>query len=215
MSKLLAYVRVSTDEQGDSGLGLEAQAAAIKVYCDSQGYELYGLLREVESAKGKRPVLEDALQSVERGEYDGLIVSKLDRLSRSVVQANEIYERLQTAGAALIALDLQVDTSTAAGRMMMNILATVAQWERDTIGERTRSALRAKKERGEQVGRKRVISDEVRLLAQSLRADGLTYGQINQALLDAGHIPPNGIKRWQLSTIQRLLSQPVKGAAGA
>ena len=214
MSKLLAYVRVSTDEQGDSGLGLEAQAAAIKVYCDAQGHELYGLLREVESAKGKRPVLEEGLQSIERGEYDGLIVSKLDRLSRSVVQANEIHDRLDKAGAALIALDLNVDTSTAVGRMMMNVLATVAQWERDTIGERTRSALRAKVARGEPVGRKRVIPDEVRLLAQDLRRQGLTYSEINTALLEAGHVPPNGVRRWQLSTIQRLLSQPVREPAG-
>ena len=210
MSKLVAYLRVSTDEQGDSGLGLEAQAAAIKVYCAAQGHELAGMVREIESARGKRPILDDVLAHIEQGTYDGLIVAKLDRLSRSVVQANEIHDRLDKTGAALIALDLNVDTSTAVGRMMMNVLATVAQWERDTIGERTRSALRAKAARGEPVGRKRVIPDEVRALAQELRREGCTYSQINERLLEAGHLPPNGVRRWQLSTIQRLLSQPVR-----
>ena len=209
MSRLCAYLRVSTDEQGDSGLGLEAQAAAIKVYCSAQGHELAGMVREIESARGKRPILEDVLQHIEQGTYEGLIVSKLDRLSRSVVQANDIHDRLAKAGATLIALDLNVDTSTASGRMMMNILATVAQWERDTIGERTRSALRAKRARGEPVGRKRVISDVVRARAQELRREGCTYKQINEALISEGHLPPSGVHRWQISTLQRLLQQDV------
>ena len=209
MSRLCAYLRVSTDEQGDSGLGLEAQAAAIKVYCAAQGHELAGMVREIESARGKRPILDDVLAHIEQGTYDGLIVAKLDRLSRSVVQANEIHDRLDKTGAALIALDLNVDTSTAVGRMMMNVLATVAQWERDTIGERTRSALRAKRERGEPVGRRRVISDEVRARAQELRSYGCTYKQIGETLTSEGHYPPSGLHRWQVSTLQRLISQPV------
>lgn len=209
MARLCAYLRVSTDEQGDSGLGLEAQAAAIKVYCAAQGHELAGMVREIESSRGKRPILEDVLQHVEQGTYDGLIVAKLDRLSRSVVQANEIHDRLAKCDAALIALDLNVDTSTAVGRMMMNVLATVAQWERDTIGERTRSALRAKRERGEPVGRRRVISDTVRARAQELRSYGCTYKQIGETLTSEGHYPPSGLHRWQVSTLQRLISQPV------
>lgn len=211
VSRLIAYLRVSTDEQGDSGLGLEAQAAAIKVYCAAQGHELAGMVREIESAGqwAKRPILEDVLQHVEAGTYEGVIVAKLDRLSRSVVQAHEINERLARCGAALIALDLQIDTTTATGRMMMSILATVAQWERDTIGERTRSALRAKRERGEHVGRKRVIKDVVRVRAQELRAEGVSYRMIGETLIAEGHHPPSGLNRWQISTIQSLLKQPV------
>lgn len=209
MSNLIAYLRVSTDEQGDSGLGLEAQAAAIKVYCASQGHELTGMVREIESSRGKRPILEDVLQHIEQGTYGGIVVAKLDRLSRSVVQANEINERLEKCGATLIALDLQVDTSTPTGRMLMNLLATVAQWERDTIGERTRSALRARRARGEPIGRRRVISDVVRARAQQLRAEGLSYREIGERLIAEGHYPPSGLHRWQISTIQRLLQQDV------
>jgi DNA invertase Pin-like site-specific DNA recombinase len=154
-------------------------------------------------------ILEDVLQHVENGTYEGIIVSKLDRLSRSVVQANEIHDRLEKAGGALIALDLQIDTSTATGRLLMNLIATVAQWERDTIGERTRSALRAKRARGEQVGRKRVISDVVRGRVHELRAQGFSYREIGEHLLAEGHRPPSGLHRWQISTIQRLLQQEV------
>jgi hypothetical protein len=126
-----------------------------------------------------------------------------------VVQANEIHDRLEKAGGALIALDLQIDTSTATGRLLMNLIATVAQWERDTIGERTRSALRAKRARGEQVGRKRVISDVVRGRVHELRAQGFSYREIGEHLLAEGHRPPSGLHRWQISTIQRLLQQEV------
>ena len=124
-----------------------------------------------------------------------------------MVQANEIHDRLEKAGAALIALDLQIDTSTATGRLLMSLIATVAQWERDTIGERTRSALRAKRERGEPIGRKRVISDTVRARVHELRAQGLSYREIGEHLIAEGHHPPSGLNRWQISTIQRLLQQ--------
>lgn len=204
--RLLAYLRVSTDDQGDSGLGLDAQRAAIKVYCVQQGYELAGMIEEVESSGKKRPVLEAALEDVERGKYDGLIVAKLDRMCRSVVEANEIAARLTKAERTLIALDLGMDTSTATGRAFLNLVATFAQWERDIISERTRSALRAKRARGERLGRPRNYPDATRKRVRELKRHGYSYRGIIQQL-EAEGIKTSGGGPWRVSSIQRLVGQ--------
>lgn len=208
MGSLVAYVRVSTEEQGNSGLGLEAQLAAIRLYCHAQGHATVHVVQEVESAAGKRPQLEAALRAVEAGEYDGIIASRLDRFSRSVVQTDEILSRIQKAGRTLVALDLGVDTSTAARRLVANVLASVAQWERDIISERTKAAIAAKVARGERVGRRRVISDDARVRAQLLRGEGCTYEQIIEKLTEDG-LETAGGGPWRKSTVQRLLTQEV------
>lgn len=204
--RLLAYARVSTEEQGQSGLGLEAQLASIKVYCVSQGYEIAETIKEVESAGKDRPLLEAALERVVAGEFDGIIAAKLDRFSRSVVQADEILTRVSDAGRTLIALDLGVDTSTAAGRLVMNVLASVAQWERDIISERTKSALRAKRQRGERLGRPRNYPDATRQRVRELRRHGNSYREIIRRLEEEG-ITTSGGGPWRVSSIQRLVGQ--------
>lgn len=90
---------------------------------------------------------------LQRGDACTLVVSKLDRLSRSLVQFAELMERSRRKGWSLVALDLGVDTSTPAGEMMASVLASFAQYERRLIGQRTRDALAVKREQGVRLGR--------------------------------------------------------------
>ena len=205
--RLIAYLRVSTDEQGDSGLGLEAQRADVARYCQASGHQLVRVVREVASARKAttRPGLEEALEAVEAGEADGIIASRLDRFCRSVVQADDILSRLGRAGGVMVALDLGVDTSTPAGRFVMNVLASVAQWERDVISERTTNALAAARSQGTRIGRPVEYPIEVRRRACRMRAEGATFREIADTFTREG-IPTARGGAWRPSTLHRIVN---------
>ena len=152
--KVIGYVRVSTDEQKQSALGLEAQRAKIVSYCQLYGLELLGIYEDSASGRAinNREALQEGLAVLKRGKAEGLIVAKLDRLTRSVRNLGSLLENYFVKRFSLFVVDEQVNTRTAAGRLMLNLLTSVAQWERETIGERTRDALRAKRQRGEKTG---------------------------------------------------------------
>ena len=150
--KVIGYIRVSTDGQEASGLGLEAQEAKIRAYCDLYNLELVAI--EMDAASGKnlhRLGLEKALVGLKTGKAQGLICAKLDRLTRSVRDLGELLETV-FKDRSLVVVQEQIDTTTAAGRMVANILCSVGQWEREAIGERTKDALKAKRQRGEKTG---------------------------------------------------------------
>jgi len=107
-----------------------------------------------ESAKSlDRPGLQRALAMLKKGEADALLVVKLDRLTRSVADLGELVERYFAPGkAALLSVSEQIDTRSAAGRLVLNVLASVSQWEREAIGERTSAAMQHKKSLGEFTG---------------------------------------------------------------
>src|SRR5579864_2906890 len=148
--KAIGYVRVSTDKQG---ISLEAQAEKIKAMALVQGTELIDTIVESESAKSlNRPGMAKLLAAVDKGKVQAIIVAKLDRLTRSVKDLCELLERFERRGVALISVAESLDTGSAAGRLVLNIMAAVSQWEREAIGERTRDALSHKRSRGERVG---------------------------------------------------------------
>src|SRR5688500_3167328 len=123
---VLGYARVSTAEQ-TSGYGLDAQESAIRGECERRGWTLLAVVRD-EGASAKsldRPGLRHALECIAAGEASGLIASKLDRLSRSVIDFGVLLEWCTDAGATLVALDLGLDTSTPGGRLVANVLASV------------------------------------------------------------------------------------------
>lgn len=198
---LVAYVRVSTEQQGESGLGLDAQRAAIQAHADARGFQIARWFEDVQSGGDiERPGLQNALAMLR--EVDGLIVAKLDRLARSVVHTGTIMEEMAETGKTLIALDLGVDTSTAAGRLVANVLASVAQWEREVIGERTKAALAVKIARGEQVGRAPEIPEASEDCILRMRESGLTFAKIAQFLNDEDFEAARG-GRWSTSTVAR------------
>ncbi len=145
-TRAIGYVRVSTGEQGESGLGLNAQVTAIWAACDQRGWELTGVREEVKSGAraDNRPVLADVMRALRAGEAEAVVVAKLDRLSRSVVDAGRLLEQARKGGFNIVALDLGLDLSTPTGELVANVLAAVAQWERRMIGVRTSEALQVK-----------------------------------------------------------------------
>src|SRR5438105_15571711 len=154
-TKTIAYLRVSTDKQADRGVSLDAQRAKLKAYAELCELDLVEIIVDAgQSAKSlDRPGLQRALAMLNAGEADALLVVKLDRLTRSVVDLGTLVERyFAPRRAALLSVGEQIDTRSAAGRLVLNVLASVSQWEREAIGERTATAMQHKAARGEYTG---------------------------------------------------------------
>lgn len=207
LPRLAAYGRVSTGEQAESGAGMAAQRAAIAAgdgsrYRIAQWHEDAGL-----SAKTlDRPGLTAALAACSSGEVEGIIVAKLDRLSRSVIHFGTLLERSRKEGWHLIALDLGVDTTTAGGELVANVLMAVAQWERKVIGERTKAALAEKRAQGVRLGRPPSIPQKVRERILAMREEGLSYGAIANRLNADGVKPSGGGAKWWDSTVRAVVA---------
>jgi DNA invertase Pin-like site-specific DNA recombinase len=213
---VVGYVRVSTAEQSDSGLGLEAQRQALEAEAERRGWHIGGLFSDA-GASGKsvngRPGLQEALRAVERGEAQALVVAKLDRLSRSLLDFSALMERARKKGWNLIALDLGVDTSTPSGELMANVLATFAQFERRLIGQRTRDALAIVRQNGSRSGRPignpnfLSISATTGARILELREAGLSYRRIAERLNTEKVPTSQGGKRWHSQTIANIVAR--------
>ena len=203
MTRTICYVRVSTDKQADFGVSLEAQQAKAEAYASLYDLELVEIISDAgESAKTlDRPGLTRALAMLARGEADALLVAKLDRLTRSVVDLGALIDRYFAPGkAALLSVSENIDTRSAAGRLVLNILASVSQWEREAIGERTAIAMRHKQAKGEYIGGRApygynlvdgaLVADDfeqnVITQARELRASGLALLKVAAALDQRG-----------------------------
>ncbi len=210
-------MRVSTAEQSGSGAGLDAQRAAIEREASHRGWELVEFCTDA-AASGRsitgRPALDRALRAVEGGEADVLIVAKLDRLSRSLLDFAALMARAQQRGWNLVALDLGIDLSTPAGEFLANVMASAAQWERRIIGQRTREALAVRKAQGVRLGRPVSLGADVSDQIRSLREQGLTLSAIAEGL-NAGGVPTaQGGARWHASTVRAVLQRTDEAEAG-
>ena len=201
---MLGYARVSTEEQANSGNGLEAQRAAIDTHAARRGWTVEHYSDEGVSGKIVGPKLLEVLQLLASGQADGLVVAKLDRLSRSIINAANMIDAAQKQGWSLVVLDMNLDLTTAAGRMMAGQLMLFAQYERELIGERTSAALAAKKARGERVGRPSMTTPSVVRRIVMDRQAGLSYDRIARALETEGVLSPAGRPTWQPSTVRRI-----------
>jgi len=164
--KVIGYVRVSTGDQGLNGAGLAAQRQAIRAECKRRGWQLVRVEEDVQSGKSmsKRTGLHAALEAVESGVASALVVAKLDRLSRSLIDFATLVERSRKNGWQVVVLDLDVDTTTPNGEALASMLAVFAQWERRLIGQRTTDALAVKRAQGVRLGRPPAIPADVRNL---------------------------------------------------
>jgi DNA invertase Pin-like site-specific DNA recombinase len=200
-------VRVSTDEQADHGAGLEAQRAAIVRECERRGWQLVRIEEDAASGRSMagRPGLSAALEAVETGDAEALIVAKLDRLSRSLLDFAALMARAQRRSWALVALDLGVDTTTPQGEMMASVLAVFAQFERRLIGQRTRDALAVKRAQGVKLGRPPAMPRALRQRLRAMREDGMTYRAIASVLEGDGVPTAHGGERWHASTVARAI----------
>ena len=204
---MIGYVRVSTDEQGRSGLGLEAQLAALQAKAAAKGWEMR-LAKDVASGKSmnKRPELALALEDLKAHRADALVASKMDRISRSVVDFATLLETARKQGWHVVMLDLELDTSTPAGKMMAHMLAVVAQFEREMAGQRTKDALAAARARGVRLGRRRMIAPTLEGRILRLRRKGESYEAIAARLNTDGIAAPMG-GQWGWTTISRVVKR--------
>lgn len=226
-TKAIAYLRVSTETQAEEGVSLAAQEQRVLAYGHAFDIEIVAVVRDAgASAKDLgRPGLERAFALLDDGTANAIIVAKLDRLTRSVKDLSMLLERYFTAGgAALISVSENIDTSSAAGRLVLNVLVSVGQWEREAIAERTREALRHLKHRGVRMGAPglgwrysdavdedgrhvvELVDEEAQAVNRicALRRDGMSMRAIAATLAAEGWRTKHG-GRWHPATVQRVL----------
>jgi DNA invertase Pin-like site-specific DNA recombinase len=218
---VVAYYRVSTDRQRRSGLGIEAQRAAVARFAEAEGLSIIAEYVEAETGKGadaldRRPQLAAALVAA-RAQRCAVLVSKLDRLSRDVA----FVAGLMAQRVPFIVAELGAD----ADPFMLHLYAALAEKERRLIAERTRSALAAKKAAGAALGNLKNLDEagalgRVRLttqadqfaakvlpIVQELRASGARgYGSVASVLNERGIRTARG-GRWHVSTVRNLLAR--------
>jgi DNA invertase Pin-like site-specific DNA recombinase len=205
---VIGYVRVSTDEQAESGLGLAAQRAAIEAECARRGWTLARIYEDAGfSAKTlARPAMTDALVALAAGDAAALVVAKLDRATRSVIDAARLLDRCKVEGWRLVALDLGLDLTTGTGELIASVMAAVAQWERRAIADRTRAALAARKAAGVRLGRPRQLDQTVAARIRELRRVGATLQAIAD-LLNAERITTAKGHSWSAASVRKVTLQ--------
>jgi site-specific DNA recombinase len=205
MTRTVGYLRVSTDKQADRGVSLETQRAKVEAYASLYDLDLVDVIVDagVSAKSMDRPGLTRALLMLKKGDAEALLVVKLDRLTRSVRDLGDIVDRYFASGkSALLSVGEQIDTRSAAGRLVLNVLASVGQWEREACGERTSAAMEHKKVIGEFTGGELpygfgLADDGVRLVevtaeqvviseARTLRAAGMSLRAIARILDQRG-----------------------------
>jgi DNA invertase Pin-like site-specific DNA recombinase len=230
-NRALAYLRVSTEQQADSGLGLEAQQASVTAAAKRLGLELSNTFIDAGVSGGlaieERPVLLDAVASLKRG--DVLLVAKRDRLGRDVIAVAMIERLVTKRGARIVsAAGEGTESDDPSGVLMRRLIDSFAEYERLIISARTKSALAAKRRRGERVsglvpygcslasdGRTlEANADEERIIAviQSLRRAGLSMPLIAAELNRRGLRTRAG-SAWRFEYVRRVLKRSTSIAA--
>lgn len=203
---VLAYVRVSTDEQAESGAGMDAQRASLQAEAERRGWtdRLVWIEDAGYSAKDlDRPGMRRALDMLAAGKASVLLATKVDRLSRSVRDFSDLMAESERAGWAIIVQDLGMDSTTPTGRMLWRMLAVFAELERDMTSERTKRGMAAIKARGGAVSRPG-LSSELRDRLRVMRESGQGYQSIADTL-NAKHVPTARGGTWHPSTVYNAL----------
>lgn len=198
-----SYIRVSTGDQADSGLGLQAQREKIKVVCPEIDIEFCDAGKSG-STVNKRPALTELLETVSAG--DTLFVSRLCRLSRSVMDFAGLCNVSFKDGWNIVILDPMLDLRTPSGKLTANLLASVAEFERDMISQRTTEALAEKKRQGVRLGRRPEISQDTEELIFELHDSGLSASDIAHNLNFSMVKTARG-GRWHHTTVKRVLAR--------
>ena len=220
MRKAIGYIRVSTEQQVDEGVSLEAQKAKIVAWCKANDYDLANVYMDAGisgKSMDKRTGLADALKAVKKDMV--LVVYSLSRLARSTQDTLSIADGINKAGADLVSLTERIDTTGAMGKMMFTLMAAFNQLERDVTSERTKAALQHKKAKGEKYsttpfgyeaieGRLIEVKAEAQIVANIMqqRQSGSTLVEI------ATHLNANGIQgkkggKWHASTVRYLINR--------
>ena len=209
MQPCIAYYRVSTNKQGKSGLGLEAQQAAVATFTKSRGYQIIGEYTEVESGKKKsRPKLQEAIKLAKRHKAK-LIIAKLDRLARNV----HFISGLMESNVDFVAVDMPT-----ADRFMLHVYAAMAEEEGRRISQRTKAALAVAKARGVVLGKngkllaeknKRealIFARQMAPIIEKIKSEGHTTIRSITIELNRRSIPSRENVKWHLSSVARIIT---------
>jgi site-specific DNA recombinase len=217
----IGYIRVSTERQASEGASLEAQQAKIEQWCLANGYELVNVFKD-EGISGKRmdtrQGLRDALASIKKG--NAFVFYSMSRVARSTKDMLSIGDLITKKRADMVSVIEDFDTTSASGKLMFQMLAVLAEFERNLVGERTATVLQNKKTNGQVYtnqtpygfkavnGRLEQVKQEVKVVAeiQQARAKGQTLQSIADSLNSRG-IPTKTNKQWQPATIHLLLQR--------
>lgn len=220
MRKTIAYIRVSTSEQADRGFSLPAQEHKIRQYAELYGYTIDDVIQDAGiSAKSlDRAGFQRIIQMMNKKEIGTLIIAKLDRMTRNIKDLAEIVELCNKKDISLVSIGEHLDTGTAAGRMILNMLGVISQWERETIGERTSTALQYKKQSGKvyncnalfgyenQNGQLIPVDSEQETITLMihLREQGSSFNSIADKLNSMGISCRSG-KQWHSEQVRRVI----------
>ena len=221
--KAVLYIRVSTESQVTDGIGLEAQLTKLNAWSQFNDAEILASFKDagISGMKDDRPGLTAAIETACKHKA-ALVVYSLSRLSRSTSHTIQLADRLEKAGAELVSLTERIDTSTAAGKMVFRMLATLAEFERDQIAERTTNALAHKKANNERIGTVPfgydLAADGIELtpnaaeleavkLMNDLRSDGLSYRRIAAELEARNILTKTGNSTWTHTAVKSILDR--------
>lgn len=227
MIRAICYIRVSTAEQADEGVSLEAQEATVRAYCAMRGFEVVEVVVDAGVSAGKpldrREGGRRVLEAVKSGEVSAVIAYKLDRLFRDCADCLSVTATWDRQDVSLHLVDLggqAIDTATAMGRFFLTVMAGAAEMERNLIRERTTAALAHKAAKGERVGQipfgfdvapcgvllvRNEAEQEVITMIKRSRLVGVSYRGI-AASLNEDNVPARGA-RWHATTVTRIMKR--------
>ena len=202
--RVIGYVTLSADAPREDA---DAPTQVIGEACEHAGWDLVDLVTDRDQGRGLvRPGLTFALQQIAEGKADGLVVRDLRRLSRSIVELGTLMEWFRDAGAALVAIDLGIDSSSPVGQELAKKLITLGEWEHERISRRTRSALQEARASGAAAGRGAVADrPELAERINAMRASGMTLQAIADRLNAEGVATMRGGTMWRPSSVQAAL----------
>lgn len=205
---VVGYLRVSTDEQAVSGLGLEAQRATIEARAASEGWSVVAWFTD-EGVSGtvsplERPGLSTALDAVAEGKASRLVASHLSRIGRSAARVLDLDALAAAEGWGLVMCDIQIDTGTAAGRFMLGNMAAAAEYERNLVSERTKAALAVKRAQGVRLGRPSKLERAVVARIVAERDAGSTWQAIADRLMADEVATAQKGARWYPASVRKV-----------
>lgn len=223
--KVAIYVRVSTDEQAKEGFSIPAQKERLRSFCESQGWEIVQeYIEEGWSAKDlDRPQMQRLLKDIKKGNIDVVLVYRLDRLTRSVLDLYLLLQTFEKYNVAFRSATEVYDTSTAMGRLFITLVAALAQWERENLAERVKFGIEQMIDEGKKPGGHSpygykfdknfnctIIEDEANIVRMIYRmyCDGFGYRSIADRLNELG-VKPRIAKEWNHISIRDILTNDI------
>jgi len=226
VKKLVGYVRVSSESQEDN-TSLQNQIERIEAYCMAFGYELVKVFKEVATGTKAdietRPIFNEAIEYLKQDNADGIIALKLDRIARNTLDVLRLVrETLEPQNKMLVLLDIQVDTSTPSGKMILTVMSAVAELERDMIHDRTQGGRKAKANNGgyaygkpkygyktedKELKEDSTQQETIKLIKRH-RKSGKSYQKIAD-YLNEQNIPTKQGKKWSSSVVYRICQEKI------